>query len=133
MFLNGYDWPAIFTPEQFGQATVTVFQRTLPVAVPGVTFLSGGQSEIVATTHLNAINQYKATKPWNLTFSYGRALQASVLQTWKGKAENVKAAQDVFLHRARCNSLATVGKYEGEDGDKAAAAAQDLHVKKYVY
>ena len=133
MVLPGYDCPKKFTPEQVGEATVTVFQRTLPVAVPGVTFLSGGQSEIVATTHLNAINQYKGKKPWNLTFSYGRALQASVLQTWNGKAESVKAAQDVFLHRARCNGLATVGKYEGEDADKAAAAAQDLHVKKYVY
>ena len=131
MVLPGYDCPTKYTPEQVAEATVTVFQRTLPVAVPGVTFLSGGQSEIVATTHLNAINAYQAVKPWKLTFSYGRALQASVLQAWKGKAENVKAAQDVFLHRARCNGLAALGKYPGED--TASAAAKDLHVSNYSY
>lgn len=131
MVLPGHDCPTKYTPEQVGEATVTVFQRTLPVAVPGVTFLSGGQSEVVATTHLNAINAYKACKPWKLTFSYGRALQASVLQAWKGKPENVKAAQDVFLHRARCNGLASVGKYPGEDS--ASAAAKDLHVSNYSY
>ena len=131
MVLPGYDCTTKYTPEQVAEATVTVFQRTLPVAVPGVTFLSGGQSEIVATTHLNAINAYKATKPWALTFSYGRALQASVLQAWKGKAENVKEAQSVFLHRARCNGLAALGKYEGEDS--SGAAGKDLHVSKYTY
>ncbi len=131
MVVPGYDCPKKYTPEQVGEATVTVFQRTLPVAVPGVTFLSGGQSEVVATTHLNAINAYQATKPWKLTFSYGRALQASVLKAWCGKPENVKAAQDVFLHRARCNGLASVGKYPGEDN--VADAAKDLHVSNYSY
>lgn len=131
MVLPGYDCTTKYTPEQVAVATVTVFQHTLPVAVPGVTFLSGGQSEIVATTHLNAINQYKAKKPWALTFSYGRALQASVLQTWKGKPENVKEAQKVFFHRARCNGLAALGKYEGEEGGDAAG--KDLHVSKYTY
>ena len=131
MVLPGYDCSKKYTPEDVARATVTVFQRTLPVAVPGVTFLSGGQSEVVATTHLDAINKYKATKPWALTFSYGRALQASVLQAWKGKAENVKAAQDVFLYRARCNGMAALGKYEGEKG--SADASKDLHVAKYTY
>ena len=131
MVLPGYDCTTKYTPEQVAEATVTVFQRTLPVAVPGVTFLSGGQSEIVATTHLNAINSYQATKPWALTFSYGRALQASVLKAWGGKAENVEAAQRVFLHRARCNGLAALGKYEGEDA--SGSAGQDLHVSKYTY
>ena len=131
MVLPGYDCPRKYTPEQVGEATVTVFQRTLPVAVPGVTFLSGGQSEVVATTHLNAINAYKATKPWSLTFSYGRALQATVIQTWNGKPGNVKAAQDAFLHRARCNGLASVGRYPGESN--ASAAAKDLHVSNYRY
>ena len=131
MVLPGHDCPTKYTPEQVAEATVTVFQRTLPVAVPGVTFLSGGQSEVVATTHLNAINADQAVKPWKLTFSYGRALQASVLQAWKGKPENVKAAQDVFLHRARCNGLAALGKYPGED--TASAAAKDLHVSNYSY
>lgn len=131
MVLPGHDCPTKFTPEQVAEATVTVFQRTLPVAVPGVTFLSGGQSELVATTHLNAINQYKAIKPWALTFSYGRALQASVLRAWGGKPENVPAAQKVLLHRARCNGLAALGKYQGEDN--AEEAAKTLHVAGYSY
>lgn len=131
MVLPGYDCTTKYTPEQVAQATVTVFQRTLPVAVPGVTFLSGGQSELVATAHLNAINRYEASKPWALTFSYGRALQASVLQAWKGKAENVSEAQKVFFHRAQCNGLAALGKYEGEEGGDAAG--KDLHVSKYTY
>ena len=131
MVLPGVDCPKKYTPEQVAAATVTTFQRHLPVSVPGVTFLSGGQSELVATEHLNAINQYSATKPWGLTFSYGRALQASVLKTWQGKAENVKAAQDVFLRRARCNGLAALGKYEGEKG--AGEATKSLHVKDHQY
>ena len=131
MVLPGVDCTKKYTPEEVARATITTFQRHLPVAVPGVTFLSGGQSEIVATTHLDAINKYQAVKPWGLTFSYGRALQASVLQTWQGKAENVKAAQEVFLHRARCNGLAALGKYEGEEG--AGAAAKSLFVKDHQY
>ena len=133
MVLPGHDCPTKYTPQQVAEATVTVFQRTLPVAVPGVTFLSGGQSEVVATVHLDAINRYQATKPWALSFSYGRALQASVLQTWKGKPENVKAAQDVLIYRAKCNWLAAQGKYEGEEEGGLGAAGQDLHVAKYSY
>lgn len=131
MVLPGVDCPKKYTPEEVAAATVTTFQHHLPVAVPGVTFLSGGQSEIVATTHLNAINAYNAVKPWAFTFSYGRALQASVLQAWKGKAENVKAAQDVFMHRARCNGLAALGKYGGEES--AGEAAKSLFVKDHQY
>lgn len=131
MVLPGAQCTKQYTPEQVGEATVTVFQRTLPIAVPGVTFLSGGQSEIVATTHLNAINAFKAVKPWALTFSYGRALQASVLKAWNGKPENVSEAQKVFLHRAKCNGLAALGKYEGEDA--AGAASQSLFVADHQY
>ena len=131
MVLPGVDCTKKSTPEEVAVATVTTFQHHLPVAVPGVTFLSGGQSELVATKHLNAINAYKAVKPWALTFSYGRALQASVLQKWQGKPENVKAAQEVFIHRARCNGLAALGKYEGEEG--AEAAAKSLFVADHQY
>ena len=131
MVLPGVQCTKKYTPEQVAESTVTVFQRTLPVAVPGVTFLSGGQSEIAATTHLNAINAYKGTKPWGLTFSYGRALQASVLKAWGGKPENVKAAQDVLLHRAKCNGLAALGKYEGEES--AGAADESLFVANHQY
>ena len=131
MVLPGYTCPTKYTPEQVAEATIRVFQRTIPVAVPGVTFLSGGQSEIVATTHLNAINKFEAVKPWALTFSYGRALQASVLDTWKGKKENVKAAQDVLIFRAKCNGLAALGKYEGEEA--AGEADRSLFVANHQY
>ena len=131
MVLPGAQCTKQYTPEQVGEATVTVFQRMLPVAVPGVTFLSGGQSEVSATTHLNAINAYKATKPWGLTFSFGRALQASVLKAWGGKPENIAEAQKVFLHRAKCNGLASLGRYTGEDS--AGAAGESLFVADHQY
>ena len=115
MVLPGHSCEKKYTPEEIAAATVTVFQRTIPVAVPGVTFVSSGQSEVVATVHLDAINKYKACKPWALTFSFGRAFQTSVLDAWKGKKGNVSAAQAALLHRAKCNGLASVGKYEGED------------------
>lgn len=82
-------------------ATVTALQRTVPAAVPGITFLSGGQSEEEATVNLDAINKHPGKKPWALSFSYGRALQASVLQAWQGKNENITAAQNELLKRAR--------------------------------
>ncbi len=131
MVLPGVDCPKKYTPEQVAEVTVRTFQRHLPVAVPGVTFLSGGQSEVDATVHLNAINKVDGAKPWAFTFSYGRALQASVLKAWQGKKENVAAAQAKLLFRARCNGLASVGKYEGEDA--STDAAQSLHVAKYTY
>ncbi|KHJ83945.1 fructose-bisphosphate aldolase class-I, partial [Oesophagostomum dentatum] len=93
--------PNMATPEEIGLATVTALRRTVPAAVPGITFLSGGQSELDATANLNAINNAKLLKPWKLTFSYGRALQASVLKAWQGKDENVEAAQKVFYHRSK--------------------------------
>lgn len=119
------------TSEDIARATVRVLQHTMPVAVPGVTFLSGGMSEEEATNALNAINQYgdKAKKPWSLTFSYGRALQQSVLSTWKGDDANINAAQDALLLRARANSLAQQGKYDGS-GSKANGANASLHQLK---
>lgn len=89
-----------YTMEENAKATVRALQRTVPPAVAGVTFLSGGQSESDATLNLNAINKFHAKKPWPLTFSFGRALQASVLEAWKGKNENIKAAQDQLLYLA---------------------------------
>lgn len=93
------------TPEEIGRATVTALQRTVPAAVPGIVFLSGGQSEEEASVNLNAINQYPGKKPWQLTFSYGRALQASVLQAWKGDAANVAAGQQQLLQRAKVSII----------------------------
>ncbi|XP_030571785.1 fructose-bisphosphate aldolase isoform X4 [Drosophila novamexicana] len=89
------------TPEEIALATVTALRRTVPSAVPGVTFLSGGQSEEEATVNLSAINNVPLTRPWALTFSYGRALQASVLRAWGGKKENVAAGQGELIKRAR--------------------------------
>jgi len=119
------------TPEEIGMATVLALRRTVPCAVPGITFLSGGQSERDATENLNAINKVSLLKPWALTFSYGRALQASVLKAWQGKPENVADAQKTLLLRARLNSLAARGKYEGEEG--GSAAAESLFVANHQY
>lgn len=113
------------------RATVTALQRGVPAAVPGIVFLSGGQSEVDASVNLNAINQFQGKKPWALSFSYGRALQSSVLKAWQGKNENLKAAQQVFFTRARANGLATDGKYENEDS--TAASSQSLFVEKHQY
>lgn len=89
------------TPEDVGRATVTALQRTVPAAVPGIVFLSGGQSEEEASVNLNAINVYPGKKPWVLSFSYGRALQASVLKAWQGKPELLAAGQQELLNRAK--------------------------------
>jgi len=119
------------TAEQIALATVTALRRTVPAAVPGITFLSGGQSEQEATANLSAMNKVDLCRPWALSFSYGRALQASVLKAWQGKDGNIADAQKVLLHRARMNSLATQGKYENEEA--GAAAAESLFVANHQY
>jgi fructose-bisphosphate aldolase class I len=88
--------------------------------VPGIAFLSGGQSEVEATAHLNAMNKNAADLPWQLSFSYGRALQASALQAWRGEAGNVPAAQAALAHRAKMNGLARRGGYRVEMEKDAA-------------
>lgn len=100
-------------PEEVAQATVAVFKKVLPNNLPGQAFLSGGQGDVEATENLNAINK-KGSFPWKLSFSYGRALQDAALKAWGGKAENVTAAQQVLLKRAKMNGLATLGEYKGE-------------------
>lgn len=94
-------------------------------------FLSGGMSELQATEALNEINKLEAKKPWSLTFSYGRALQQTVLKTWLGKAENVAAAQAALLVRAKANSEANLGTWAGEAA--GGAAGESLHVANYTY
>lgn len=101
MVTAGQSCATKYTPQEVARATVTAFQRTIPPAVPGVTFLSGGQSEEESSVHLDAINKHQGKKPWVLTFSYGRALQASALKAWGGKPENIKAGQDELLKRAK--------------------------------
>lgn len=130
MVTPGTDGPKV-PPQQIAEHTVRAFQRTVPAAVPGIVFLSGGQSEEEATLHLNAINARKTQKPWTLSFSFGRALQQSTLKTWGGKAENLGAAQKAFLARCKANSEATLGKYAGGAG--AGIATENLHVKDYKY
>ncbi|HZM00645.1 MAG TPA: class I fructose-bisphosphate aldolase [Planctomycetota bacterium] len=107
--------PGARCPKQAGaaevaQQTVRLFRRSVPAAVPGIVFLSGGQSDEVATSNLNEMNKL-GPLPWRLSFSYGRALQHAVQVTWKGQPGNVAAAQKAFQHRARLNGLATQGKY----------------------
>lgn len=110
--------------------TVRTLLRTIPGAMPGIMFLSGGQSEVEATCNLNEMNKVEAKKPWNLSFSFGRALQHSCIKAWEGKPENVKKAQDVLIERAKGNSEATLGKFQGSSD---ASAGESLHVKNYVY
>jgi fructose-bisphosphate aldolase class I len=88
-------------------------RHTVPPAVPGIVFLSGGQSDVRATEHLDAMNRVNHV-PWELSFSYGRALQEPALKAWAGKSENVAAAQRALLHRGRCNSAARFGQYGTE-------------------
>lgn len=130
MVTAGYDCKNRGTTHDVGFFTVRTLKRTVPPALPGVVFLSGGQSEEEASVNLNSINLL-GPHPWALSFSYGRALQASVLNTWKGKKENVAKAREVLLQRAEANSLATAGKYKGGAGGDNASAS--LYEKKYVY
>ena len=98
--------------EEVAERTLTVLKDCAPASVPGIAFLSGGQSGEEATAHLDAMHRM-GPLPWNLTFSYGRALQHAPMHTWNGRYENVGAAQRAFAHRARMNSLASLGKWEG--------------------
>ncbi|KAL5017312.1 hypothetical protein ScPMuIL_006901 [Solemya velum] len=113
------------------KATVQALSRTVPAAVPGIVFLSGGQSEEDSTINLNAINTYAGRKPWALSFSFGRALQASVLKTWKGEEANVADAQKQLLDRAKANGLAAMGKYSGDI--HSSAGGESLFVAKHTY
>jgi len=117
---------------EIAYATVQALRRTVPPAVPGVTFLSGGQSEEEASVNLNAINSVKLGRPWALTFSYGRALQASVLRAWSGKKENIKAGQDELIKRAKANGEASLGKYVAGSIVGAGADAT-LFVANHAY
>jgi len=119
MVLSGYGASQQATVEEVAEATVRCFRAMVPSAVPGIVFLSGGQSDELATAHLNAMNQL-GPHPWQLSFSYGRALQAPALKAWKGESANVDAGRDAFLHRAKLNSAARSGSYT-PDMEKAAS------------
>jgi fructose-bisphosphate aldolase class I len=113
MVLSGYEHADQATHEQVAHETIRCFERHVPAAVPGIVFLSGGQSDEDATANLNAMNAI-GPHPWQLSFSYGRALQAPALKAWGGKEENVEAAQRAYYHRAKMNSAARTGIYAPE-------------------
>jgi fructose-bisphosphate aldolase class I len=105
--------------QEVAEKTVKVLKAVVPASVPGIAFLSGGQSDEQATENLSLMNQIGGL-PWKLTFSYGRALQAAALKAWAGKAENLAAAQKAFQHRAAMNGLAAAGKWKADLEKKAA-------------
>ena len=120
MVLPGYESSEEVSDEEIARQTIQCFRRHVPAAVPGIVFLSGGQSEEEATRRLNAINAI-GPHPWKVSFSYGRALQASALKAWDGHEENVEAAQRAYYHRAKMNSLAQTGTYTPELEKEAVA------------
>jgi fructose-bisphosphate aldolase class I len=119
MVIAGKKCPTQNSVEEVASRTLKVLKHCVPSAVPGIAFLSGGQSDEDATAHLSAMNAM-GPLPWGLTFSYGRALQAAPQKAWSGKAENVAAGQAAFAHRALMNSLAALGKWSPADEKKAA-------------
>jgi fructose-bisphosphate aldolase class I len=112
MVISGKGSPTQAGPDEVARATVDCFRGVVPAAIPGIVFLSGGQSEVQATENLNAINRIGG--PWPLSYSYGRALQQSALQAWGGDAASKDAAQAAFVHRAQMNSLAVAGEWTAE-------------------
>jgi fructose-bisphosphate aldolase class I len=118
MTISGKKCPKQASREEVAERTVKVLKRCVPPAVPGIAFLSGGQSDEDATAHLSLMNQL-GPLPWKLSFSYGRALQAAALKAWGGRPENVAAGQRAFAHRARMNGAASLGKWT-EQMEKAA-------------
>ena len=120
MVVSGKDCPTQAGVEAVAKITVKTLRRCVPAAVPGIVFLSGGQSEEEATVHLNAMNAI-GSQPWELSFSYGRALQQSALQVWSGDPAKVQAAQAAYLHRARMNGAARSGRYKPEMEEELAA------------
>ncbi len=121
MVLSGYDASDRASADEVADVTLECFYKHVPAAVPGIVFLSGGQSDEDATAHLNAMNA-RGPHPWQLSFSYGRALQAPALKAWGGKEESVEAAQRAYYHRAKMNSAARTGMYAPEMEREAVTA-----------
>lgn len=114
MVISGSSCPEQASVEEVARRTVNNFLRNVPRDVPGIAFLSGGQSSEVATAHLNAMNRMFGEVPWELSFSYGRALQAAPLRAWGGDSARFGAGQEAFYHRAMCNSAARTGTYSAD-------------------
>jgi fructose-bisphosphate aldolase, class I len=119
MVVAGRKSPKQAGVQEVAEKTIRLLKACVPAAVPGIAFLSGGQSDEEATAHLDAINKL-GPLPWHVTFSYGRALQAAPQKAWSGKPENVVAAQRAFSHRAQMNSLAALGRWTADLEKKAA-------------
>jgi fructose-bisphosphate aldolase class I len=129
MVIPGKQYPRQASVQEVASATVRCLRGHVPAAVPGIVFLSGGQSDRLATAHLNAINRVPGSKPWTISFSYGRALQDPALEAWHGRDENLKAGQQALSHRARCNGAASLGTYtdEMETGSVGAGIPPHRH------
>lgn len=123
MVVSGGACPKQASVNEVAVATVRCLRRHVPAAVTGIVFLSGGQDTRVATAHLSEINKLEGSKPWMLSFSYGRALQDEALNAWHGKDENLRAGQRAFYHRAKCDSAAALGRYSPSMESKSALKA----------
>merc|ERR1712157_230692 len=130
MTVAGVDCKDKPSPQEVAKMTVQTFERSIPAAMPGVTFLSGGISEEDSSIYLNEINKIDRVGPWALTFSFSRAMQSSCLKQWGGKPENKEAAQKQLFARAKANSEASKGEYVygSQPSDQ-----ESLYVKNYVY
>lgn len=122
MVISGKQCKTPAAAEEVAKATLTILRRTVPAAVPTINFLSGGQTPEQATAHLNAMNTLSPYLPWNLSYSYARALQDYPMKIWQGKSNNVLAAQKAFALRAKLNSLASIGKYTASMEKEATTA-----------
>jgi len=127
----GIDYCVKYSPDQIASATLETLRRTVPYSVPGIMFLSGGLSEAHATQILNEMNKQKTSEAWNLSFSFGRALQNSCLETWKGLDVNTRTAQQKLLQCAQANSNATLGTYDSESQE--TQENKSLFVSEYSY
>jgi fructose-bisphosphate aldolase, class I len=125
--IAGKDCPKQVSVQEVAMATWRCLRRHVPAAVPGIVFLSGGQPSTMATAHLDAINRLSGPKPWSISFSYGRALQDVALEAWHGQRENLKAGQQAFSHRAKCNSAAAMGRYTDELEREPVSVSEPAH------
>ena len=134
MVLPGLTSPRQETVDEVAEATMACLRRTVPAAVPGVAFLSGGQSGELASKRLNAMNlNFKVRPPWEVAFSFGRAIQEPALSIWRGMAANSSAAQHALYHRAKCNRAARLGEYNAQvESDQGGGNASTTETPMYA-
>jgi fructose-bisphosphate aldolase, class I len=131
MVIAGKGSPVQASVPEVATATLRCLRRHVPAAVPGIVFLSGGQSDRMATAHLNAVNRLPGPRPWKVSFSYGRALQDPALEAWHGRSDALKAGQQALYHRARCNGAASLGTYTEEMEAMSVGAAGPAHREEW--